>query len=67
MGLVGTQSLNTGDPVKPLAVPKDTGETVNCICRDDNDPVSIQYFNSFPNASRVGVVGMNVDDQNEGE
>ena len=67
MSFVGTKALNSGDPIKTLAVPKDTGETVNCICRDDNDSISIQYFNSFPYASRVGVVGMNVDDQNEGE
>lgn len=67
MGLVGTKALDASDSVKPLAVSKDTGETVNCICRNDNDPISIQYFNSFPNASRVWVVGMNVDDQNEGE
>jgi hypothetical protein len=67
VSLVGTKALNAGYPIKPLAVSKDTGETVNGICRNDNDPISIQYFNSLPYASRVGVVGMNVDDQNEGE
>lgn len=67
MGLVGTKALDAGDPVKSLAVSKNTGKTVNGICRNDNDPISIQYFNSFPYASRVGVVGMNVDDQNEAE
>ena len=67
MGLVGTKALDASDSVKPLAVSKDTGKTVNGVCRDDNDPISIQYFNSFPYASRIGIVGMNVDDQNEGE
>ena len=67
MSFVGTKALNSGDSIKSLAVSKDTGKTVNGVCRDDNDPISIQYFNSFPYASRVGVVGMNVDDQNEGE
>lgn len=67
MSFVGTKALNSGDPIKSLAVSKDTGKTVNGVCRNDNDPISIQYFNSFLYASRVGVVGMNVDDQNEGE
>ena len=67
MSFVGTKALNSGDPIKSLAVSKDTGKTVNGVCRNDNDSISIQYFNSFPYASRVGVVGMNVDDQNEGE
>ena len=67
MGFVGTKALNSGDPIKSLAVSKDTGKTVNGVCRNDNDSISIQYFNSFPYASRIGIVGMNVDDQNEGE
>lgn len=67
MSFVGAKALNSGDPIKPLAVSKDTGETVNGVCRNDNDSISIQYFNSFPYAFRIGIVGMNVDDQNEGE
>ena len=67
MSFVGTKALNSGDSIKSLAVSKDAGEAVHGVCRNDNDPISIQYFNSFPYASRVGVVGMNVDDQNEGE
>ena len=67
MRFIRSNSTNSSDTVKSFAIAKHTRETVNGICRNDNDPISIQYFNSFPYASRVGVVGMNVDDQNEGE
>ena len=66
MGLVETKALDASDSVKPLAVSKDTGKTVNGICRNNNDPISIQYFHCFPYASRIWIVWVNVDDQNEG-
>ena len=67
MRFIRSNATNSSDTVKPFAITKYARETVNGICRNDNDPISIQYFNSFPYASRVGVVGMNVDDQNEAE